>query len=457
MVLWIGLDDTDSLHGMCTSFLATELVRELTQEFDLIGYPRLVRLNPNIPWKTRGNGALCVRVGRGRGSPRIIGQIAGQDVVSYPRGDSGGVPESVEATVGRLVERWSQFDDEATNPAFVILRRQPSPGLYWKAVREVVAMDQALVSAKDLGVIRPYKNGRGVIGAVSATSWKPRDRTYEVLAYRHESRWGEPRRIDPESVIEMDRAFPSTFNSYDYENGRVVIAPRSPCPILFGIRGDDPLELRPALKTIRGEVPERWLIFETNQGTDDHVVERAPTEPYTTVRYRGFVTALPRTIPGGHVVFSVFRYPVAAYEPSKGFRRIVRGLIPGDRVQVIGAIRKNPQTLNLEKLHVEYLASAVRKVANPMCPSCKKRAKSSGRGAGFRCLTCRRHLPASAADFAIIPRSLSPGWYEPSVGSRRHLSRPLKRSTAERVAPLGIGTRAEKEPRAQFSAVRISE
>ncbi|TLZ73059.1 MAG: hypothetical protein E6K14_06040 [Methanobacteriota archaeon] len=48
MVLWIGVDDTDSLQGMCTTFLATELVTELTKDRDLIGYPRLVRLNPNV-------------------------------------------------------------------------------------------------------------------------------------------------------------------------------------------------------------------------------------------------------------------------------------------------------------------------------------------------------------------------------------------------------------------------
>src|SRR2546421_10712520 len=73
MVLWIGVDDTDSLQGMCTTFLATEIVRDLTQDLDLIGYPRLVRLNPNIPWKTRGNGAVCIRVGNGRGPTSIVG------------------------------------------------------------------------------------------------------------------------------------------------------------------------------------------------------------------------------------------------------------------------------------------------------------------------------------------------------------------------------------------------
>src|SRR2546427_672498 len=78
MVLWIGVDDTDSLRGMCTTFLAAELVRDLTRDFDLIGYPRLVRLNPNIPWKTRGNAAVWLRIGSGRGQPMKVGELGGR-------------------------------------------------------------------------------------------------------------------------------------------------------------------------------------------------------------------------------------------------------------------------------------------------------------------------------------------------------------------------------------------
>jgi len=53
-MLHIGIDDTDSIKGGCTTWLATEIIAELS-EFDLIGPPRLVRLNPNVPWKTRGS------------------------------------------------------------------------------------------------------------------------------------------------------------------------------------------------------------------------------------------------------------------------------------------------------------------------------------------------------------------------------------------------------------------
>src|SRR5713226_6471789 len=139
MVLWIGVDDTDSLQGMCTTFLATEIVRDLTGDFDLIGYPRLVRLNPNIPWKTRGNGAICIRIGKGEGIPRLVGEFSGRPILSFPRGRTPHDTTEVTHRVASLVEKWSRFDDPSTNPAFAVLHRKPTPSLYWKAVRGIVS------------------------------------------------------------------------------------------------------------------------------------------------------------------------------------------------------------------------------------------------------------------------------------------------------------------------------
>ncbi len=436
MVLWIGVDDTDSLQGMCTTFLATEIVRELTDDYDLIGYPRLVRLNPNIPWKTRGNGAISIRMGRGRGPIQTLGGIGGRPVRSYLRGDSPRDVKDLVAKVARCVERLSRFEDPMTNPAFVVLNKPAAPSLYWKAVRGVVGQRTALAAVRGRATVRRYKSGRGVIGACAATAWRPRDRTYEVLTYRHPDRWGTERWIDPDSVIRMDRRFPSTFNNYDYENERVVIAPHSPCPVLFGIRGDDPSVLPAAMATVNGEVPDRWLIFETNQGTDDHVSPHSAPQAGTTVRIRGDVRSAPRVLPGGHVVLRIGDMDATAYEPSKQFRTLVKALDVGDRVQAIGAVRRLPWTLNIEKLNVEFVALVQRKVGNPWCARCKRRAKSTGHKQGYRCPRCRTRFPMSAGTFVQVERKLKPGWYEPPVGSRRHLSKPLKRMWLEKAETL---------------------
>ena len=412
---------------MCTTFLATEIVRELTGDYDLIGYPRLVRLNPNIPWKTRGNGAVALSVGRGRGNPWAAGRIDGRKVIAYPQGESVGGPTEVLERLAPLVERWADLNEEGTNPGLVVLSKKPSASLYWEAVRGIVPRYRAESAIRGRGRSRTWKSGRGIIGAVAACAWRPRDRTWEILAYRRPSRWGTPRDVSAHSVQVMDQQFPSAFNNYDYENEHVVVAPASPCPVLLGIRGDDPLDLPPALRRIRCEGAERWLIFVSNQGTDDHVLPRATSIPRTAGRFRDRISRPPRTIPGGHVVFGLGRLDVTAYEPSKQFRRVIRGLVPGDLVEVIGSVRDSPRTINLEKLRILSLRDLQTKVGNPRCPCCRIRMKSAGRDAGFRCRRCGTRSPPSSVLVRTVARSLGEGWYEPPVGSRRHISKPLKR------------------------------
>jgi len=430
MPLYLGVDDTDSLRGMCTTFLATELVQALA-DWDLIGFPRLVRLNPNIPWKTRGNGAICLRLGRGHGPRFPVGQIGNRTVWAFRRGSEIPLTDEILTKTAQVVERWAEFDDPSTNPAFVLLHKAPSAGLYWRAVRTIVTKDEALREIAGLGIRKEYKNGRGVIGAAAATAWRPRDRTYEVLAYRARDRWGTLRAISGESVRRLDVEFPSTFNNYDWESERVVLAPRTPCPVLCGIRGDDPWELPVALAGLDGEPPDRWLLFETNQGTDDHLTRHSiALRPSTSVSITGRVGAPPRTVRGGHVVFPLLgRHPIdiVAYEPSKGFRARVRDLAPGDVIRAVGSIRDVPRSLNLEKLELIALADVVKKVENPRCLGCARRMKSSGRRGPYRCRRCGTRRPRSDAPHIIRPRRISLGWYEPPAGSRRHLSKPLKR------------------------------
>ena len=62
-VLNIGFDDTDSPKGMCTTYLAFKIVNYLKKEkVQFLDFPKLVRFNPNIPWKTRGNGAVGLKI-----------------------------------------------------------------------------------------------------------------------------------------------------------------------------------------------------------------------------------------------------------------------------------------------------------------------------------------------------------------------------------------------------------
>ncbi len=432
MTISIGIDDTDSRSGMCTTYLASELVREF-KEYDLIGFPRLVRLNPNIPWKTRGNGAICLRFGKGVGESWPVCKIGNRTYRCYADGDGSHAVEEFEQRVAEIVESHYMLDDDNTNPAFVILEEDPPEFLYWKAVRGVVTLGEVKSLVEGKGVCRLYKNGRGLIGATSAISWRPKDRTFEIIAYRQKDRWGTQRELEEKSVIAMDKRFSSTFNNYDYEENHIVIAPNSPCPVLFGIRGDDPDDLLPALSCIKGEDPERWTLFLTNQGTDDHLVERkvADIREFESVITQVKVVSGPRSIPGGHLIFRISdgnEIDCAAYEPSKRFRNVVNDLHPGDVITVYGSVRAEPKTINLEKLRIHSLASVEEKTANPKCPECGKRMKSVGSGAGYRCRRCHVKVNDEEAEMIEVQREVSSGFYEPPVSARRHLSKPLKRT-----------------------------
>lgn len=435
--MYVAFDDTDSLESMCTTFLATEMIKALGV-YDLIGLPRLVRLNPAVPWKTRGNGALCLRFGIGRGEADMVGQLDGTPVYSYKRMYEEADRDLVLEVAEKIVGRWSRTSEDAS-PGLVVCERKPAQSLYWNAARDIVRKEDTLRELQRIGAdIAGWEGGRGIIGASAAMAWRPLDWTYEIITYRERERWGTPRYLDDLSVKEMDLRYPSTFNNFDHHTSRRAISPHTPCPVLFGVRGDDPKELMAAVFSLRSEPPARWIMFQSNQGTDDHLVRSEPTLPDRSYDFLATVNGAPRTVAGGHVIFQVTtskgQLDCAAYEPTKEFRNIVRELRPGDRLRLFGELRAEPRTLNVEKLHVISVAQEIKKVANPRCPSCAGPTKSVGSSGGFRCKRCgtRTDLPPATVEVA---RNIAPGWYEPPVCARRHLGKPLKRMGLERHQP----------------------
>jgi tRNA(Ile2)-agmatinylcytidine synthase len=427
----LAFDDTDSPEGMCTTYLAALVIEELS-DYDLIGLPRLVRLNPNIPWKTRGNAAICLGFGSGIGPSRLCGDLNGTQLKCHAEGRQRD-PDDLLRRAAKVLERVAKFECDKTNPGIVASNRKPPQSLYWRAVREVVSLREVEAALRATGATwKKYKGGRGVIGAAAAMSWRPRDRTWEVVAYRSPSRFGTPRVIDSKSVIAMDKSTRMTFNNYDYENDHIAIAPGSPCPILFGIRGDSADELLKARQMIKGERPDKWLLFMTNQATENHIVARriASLRPRDSARIKVRVVSRPVTIPGKHVILRVSdgtEIDAAFYEPSRRFRDIARALIPGDEVVLYGSVREKPRSLNVEKMQVRRLVRDVRKVHNPICKNCAKSMGSIGSGQGFRCKRCGAKAPSTKAEYKAFPREIKTGWYEPPVASRRHLHKPIRR------------------------------
>ena len=411
------------------------IIQKIIEKYDIIGYPRLVRLNPNVPWKTRGNGALCFRVGKYGGKiKRKIGKINNKDVfcsLTFTKELNENEQKYLASIVKTTVESQACIDDENTNPGYALLLKKPNVELYQRAVTKIVNLNEVQhILLNQQALFEGYKNCRGLIGATAAISWEPRHRTFELIAYRHQQRWGTKRQIDLKSVQQIDADYPSTFDNYDARNHHNRIVPNSPCPILYGIRGNDIDELVIASEQVKSEAVDSWILFETNQGTDDHLQKKliAQVQPFESVITEGLVTVNPFTIQGGHVLFTIKdttgKISCAAYEPTKEFRNIVRGLCVGDRVEVYGGVREHPLTINLEKFAVKQLVPLLMKIENPVCPTCSKHMKSKGRNQGYRCIKCGK-----TSITPIIhekPRIIKKGFYEVPVCARRHLSKPLK-------------------------------
>lgn len=438
-VMHMGLDDTDSAKGGCTTYVAALLIEKLKKlSVDFIDYPALIRLNPNVPWKTRGNGALCLRF----------------------RYDALFEEEVKEAAVA-LWEENSAIDSKGTDPGIVFLRSQEIPEklklFARKAETGIVKLKEALALIREFHAeALGFNSCRGIIGSLAAIGETLEgDHTYELIAYRKPENCGSKRRVDEVSIFEMDEKLqPFTFNNVDLEKHRVIITPRGPDPILFGIRGESPDVVKKAFSLVKPLEPvDRYVIFRSNQGTDAHLVRAESLSrivPYSSVIAKGFVSQNPRIVPLRHIVLSIndgsSEVDCAAFEPTGILRKMARELLVGDAVEVCGAAHKatasRPLTINLEKINILKLADKV-VFENPLCPNCNKRLKSMGRNQGFRCERCGEKFPTLRKRQVPVARKISDGLYITSTRSQRHLTKPLRRFGQEKHGAPSLGLISE--------------
>jgi tRNA(Ile2)-agmatinylcytidine synthase len=427
-VMHIGMDDTDSTRKGCTTYVTALLVEELERlGVTFLDYPGLVRLNPNVPWKTRGNGALCLRIKHASG---LEGKIK-------------------EAAIS-LVEEHSDLEFRGTDPGIVFFQNEKIPeeikDFAKNAITGFVTLKEATRIVKKFGgKALGFKGCRGIIGALAAVGGTlEEDYTYELIAYRVPENFGSKRRVDEASVFEMDRLTrPYTFNNVDSEKSRVIITPRGPDPILFGIRGETAETVKRAFGLVKPLEPVgRWLVFRSNQGTDAHlkrVTALSQVMPYSSVVAEGVVSRGPRIVPLRHVVFTVKdatgEVDCAAYEPTGALRKVARKLMVGDCLEVYGAVRKPSAnrrlTINLEKIRVLVIAPRFM-LENPVCLDCGKRMESMGKDQGFRCKKCSKRFPGARKVRVAVKRELKPGLYVTSTRSQRHLTKPLRRYGLEK-------------------------
>ncbi len=436
MSIYISFDDIDSPRGGCTTHFTThifyEIARKLAPKTNDYTLPRLIRLNPDIPWKTRGNAATCIEAPLTFDEGlELVEELVLDRLSSYIEGE--------ESVVGH------------TQPCIIVIDKEEAESnksrllkFYLKAVKRVVSIQEAEEILKHVKKIRTYTlNGkRGLVGALAAIGgatyqgYKP---TYELLAYTdpaYKKLADEDKLYRTLENLERD----DTFGHVDRRSGRVLVLPRGKDPVLVGLRGINPVELIRILDNIRKFLPpiHMWMIFKTNQATNMHFYN--VEEPNIPRRYEQFsspaVTRFRKeTLEGGHLIISTKLYigsyeydsDLAIYSEAGDTTKKVSASLDNTSVYITGNIRPlmDRETINHEAIYI-YEDPTVSTRQNPLCPRCMRRMESAGESKGYRCRICGYRLMIDVAPHIhrvvkwIPDRTIQPPSHQ------RHLTKPLK-------------------------------
>ena len=403
--IWIGLDDTDTPDSGCTTSTFDDLLKSISHlnDFQIIER-RLVRLWPFAERRTRGNGALS-----------CIIECSTDSLQEFETAISSFFNE-LEDTLNSEGGIYS-----LTSPALIYSFEELDEVMYWEAVREKVEISDRI--DKLSGVNKMTLNSDwGLIGASSAMAWKPNSNsTWELISWRYPQNIGKKRKITSSVIREMESEHPETYVNRDPTKEKGLIAPRTPCPVLYGIRGASPDSVLSAHEWLQSnsevEKCQRFAIHRTNQLSDDHV--------------NGFFTSTVLTRPietkGGHstiqVILSGESKTLVAFKEGGDVNRLLRRLIPGDRINWIG-LESPDGSIHLERLRIE--SSVPRVIGRPTCCN-NKTMRSTGLNQPLRCDFCLKIIERYwlSEDISLSKLELTNGWVEPSPSQRRHLSRPL--------------------------------
>ena len=367
--MWLGLDDTDSLDGGCTTLVFHQLLKELPCEH---GEPRLTRLWPFASRRTRGNASLSVE---------LYCEESIEDWLDlYWK-------EHILPLKGKVAKsNHSKRTQYPSDPGMVLFDKQPNEEYYWSAVRGEVDFYEG---GKQWG-------GMGRIGAAASCAWRESNATWEGIAWRENER-----NVSVESLRIVD-SMEGTFLCRDPRSKRGLISPRGPCPVMFCVRGNSREVTKKATEILLMDCSPTIgsRVYKTNQGSGDHL--------------DGTVTDSVREIKrmkGGHVIIN---NKFLMFSDSGDVNQVAQWLQTHDEFEVKGLEYKN-------QIHVEAIRilSSTQKM-RPLC-ECGTRMKSMGTNQGVKCPNCKKK-----SDNAWIKTPRNPlweGWVLPPVDKRRHLAK----------------------------------
>ncbi len=411
--LHIGIDDADWEGGGCTTYVMYMFLKRLDGMGLLgriVGLPRLVRLNPYVPFKTRGNAALAITI-------KVEAEAEAEDLVDLMREFLDGLSERG----GKTSPGMAYTVTEGPSPP------KEAEWAYHKCVKDVLPREVAERVARRAGI--RLEGGRGTIGALAALGFYGKDDvTYELLAYRT----GRRVEIDMGEVEFWDELTrPLTFlNVFE---GRILIQPHGPDPVLFGIRGDSPfhvLSMGNYLAVRYGALG--WALYASNQGTNAHWSGPGDLRLYRNTIYIGVVKSIGFDEYGhAHIEFEDGVRAIA-YRHLRLGKAISK--LTGCLIAVWGGYKpgNGGGAIYIEGLRVLHDRTA--EVGNPKCPKCGSSMESAGKGV-LRCKSCglKAQLPKDLRFRCLSLSAL------PVESEFKHLMKPPRRIGLE-----GLGSSVQK-------------
>jgi len=407
LIVRIGLDDTDHPDSGCTTHSFDSLLKILSKIEGVKVLDRmLVRLWPYASRRTRGNGALSARI----------------DLLSTSKDNFMAACstwfDSLLSDISNLPEH-----QNSPSPALLISFGKAPERWYWEAVRGQVRINHRYEEVTASGItVFCHPDKWGIIGASSAISWEPPGgHSWELIAWRKKELIGTVRIVSKDSVKEMSKLFPDTFVNRDPTVDKGIIAPRTPCPVLYGIRGANQEAIESAHNWMQAidnnEKCDFWASHMTNQLSDDHLL--GPSF--------GTVISEPQVVKGAHASLRVISEgtgeTLVAFSEGGPVNRLLRQLSPGDLVSWMG-LKSPDESIHLEKLKI--VSASPRITSRPKC--CGKTMRSKGRNQDLSCDKCKRKISKYwlSEEWSPDIQISYDGWTQPPPSQRRHLSMPLE-------------------------------
>lgn len=447
----LSFDDIDTVRGGCTTHFAATIIKLfLSKGWKLDDFPYLVRLNPDIPWKTRGNAAIVIIFTKEDGeSLSHISNVIEKELKKYI--------SSNEPVMGN-----SQPTFLVADYNFLYIYAKFLHKLYKTGLKKNLNVKKIEKELSEIGeninrniIIKSIIGNRGVIGALASIGFifEPKDYTFELLAYI-KNKNKDTRYLTDLYQFFLEHEDVTTFNNIDIYSRKPIITPHGPDPVLFGLRGDNPLILLYLFYEITKYfevIIDSWIIFKTNQGTDAHHTIDNGLSSYSLLYSQydavGWKIKKEKILPSGHHIYKITtidqttlstrNFDLSSYRESLKMREILEKINDNHLFLISGNLRPihktSEITINLEKNYVIYRRSKHNHV-KPLCIKCFNHLESTGKDGYFRCRKCRYRMKIREKIKLVMKSTITPTILHEPPMYQRHLTKPLRRFGREEIS-----------------------